>query len=88
MQHTEKLDRVRRWVHDTFRKRGTPEDERPIETILVREGYYCGRRFACASLRAVWFVEEDMVKVFGPQGEFLEATRVSEAAEEPVRKAA
>ena len=88
MQHAEKLERVRRLVHETFRTRGTPQDECPIETILVREGYYCGRRFACAGLRAVWFVEENVIKVFGSQGEFLEATRVSEAPDELLRKAA
>ncbi len=34
------------------------------ESIVIRGGYYCGRRFSAPSHHAVWFVEEDELKVY------------------------
>jgi len=48
------------------------------ETILIREGFYCGRRFACDSHRAIWFLEEQVIKFYGPDGDFLSSQATSE----------
>jgi len=40
----------------------------PEETILVRGGVYCGRRFDSGDLHAIWFLEESQVKFYGPNG--------------------
>lgn len=47
---------------------GLPSDTIPQETILIRGGLYCGRRFDAAGLHAIWFLEENLVKFYGPQG--------------------
>ena len=59
--------RVRRMVHDAFRRFGHADTEID-ETILIRDGNYCGRRFDGGDLRAVWFVEERELKVYGAEG--------------------
>ena len=35
-----------------------------VESILIRDGYYCGRRFRLGELEAIWFVDEDQLKVY------------------------
>lgn len=87
MQHSEKLARIRHSVARIFRAYGVSDDEPSVETILIRDGFYCGHRFTCGGLRAVWFLEEDVIKVFGGDGEFLQATHVDEMIQAP-RKAA
>jgi hypothetical protein len=34
------------------------------ESILIRNEYYCGRRFRTTTHRAVWFIDEDQVKIY------------------------
>jgi hypothetical protein len=43
----------------------------PRETILIRDGYYCGRRFHTDQHRAVWFIEEDELKIYDHQDRLL-----------------
>lgn len=62
------------------------------ESILIRDGYYCGRRFDAGLCEAVWFLEEDEVKISDPLGQVLGVLRGGEidalAEPEPVRHAA
>ena len=61
------------------------------ESILIRDGFFCGRRFQLGKFRAVWFIEEDQVKIYGADGslvEVLESDHIngvaaSEASVEP-----
>jgi hypothetical protein len=39
------------------------------ESILIRDEFYCGRRFHAATHHAVWFVEEDELKIYRNGGE-------------------
>jgi hypothetical protein len=39
------------------------------ESILIRDEFYCGRRFQAASHQAVWFIEEDELKIYRNDGE-------------------
>lgn len=48
------------------------------ETILIRDGFYCGRRFSVGDHRAIWFLEEEVIKFFGTDGEFLCSQETSE----------
>jgi hypothetical protein len=43
------------------------------ETILIRNGLYCGRKFQAEGFEVVWFVEEDEIKFFGPTGDLMQA---------------
>ncbi|MFO0943138.1 MAG: hypothetical protein U0930_20575 [Pirellulales bacterium] len=46
------------------------------ESILIRNGLYCGRKFQAVGYEVVWFVEEDEIKFFGPCGSLLHADSV------------
>lgn len=46
------------------------------ETILIRHGLYCGRKFQACGYEVVWFIEEDEIKFFGPGGNLLCADSV------------
>lgn len=64
MQHAHLVERVRQVVKEAFAERGVVSFEELCETILIREGYYCGRCFTCGEYRAVWFLEENIIKFF------------------------
>lgn len=44
------------------------------ETILIRDGLFCGRKFQSSGFSVVWFMEENEIKFFGPTGHLLLAT--------------
>lgn len=48
------------------------------ESILIREGFYCGRRFEAEGWSAVWFLEEDQLKISGASGAVVAAFRGDE----------
>lgn len=41
------------------------------ESILIRGGFYCGRRFDAGTHHAVWFVEEDELKIYELSGQLV-----------------
>jgi hypothetical protein len=43
------------------------------ETILIRNGLYCGRKFQAEGYEVVWFIEEDEIKLFDPCSNLLSA---------------
>jgi hypothetical protein len=63
-----RLDRIRSIIRHTFVELGGLEDQLPQETMLIRNGFFCGRRFDIDGLQAVWFTEEDEIKFFGRSG--------------------
>ncbi|MDG2222115.1 MAG: hypothetical protein P8L85_12100 [Rubripirellula sp.] len=36
------------------------------ETILIRNEFFCGRQFHLRHHHAIWFIEEDELKIYGP----------------------
>ncbi|MFO0922182.1 MAG: hypothetical protein U0905_06800 [Pirellulales bacterium] len=64
---------------DTIRDRfssylseGGHEIAEPVrETILIQNGYYCGRKYQSEGHTLVWFVEEDQLKMYGPNGALM-----------------
>ena len=71
MRHSNLLDLVRQHVRQMFRARAVQGLEDCCETILIRDGLYCGRRFTFGDHRAIWFLEEQVIKFYGTDGEFL-----------------
>ena len=71
MAHIPHVERVRQLVLDTLQQLGADLTQRPRETILVRAGYYCGRRFDCDGFQATWFFEEQQVKFHGRDGSLV-----------------
>ncbi|HUY88683.1 MAG TPA: hypothetical protein VMV10_08110 [Pirellulales bacterium] len=41
------------------------------ETVLVRGGYYAGRRFVFEEVEAVWLIDSDRICLFANNGEPL-----------------
>ena len=48
------------------------------ETTLIRNGSFCGRRFALAGFSLVWFQEEGQVKLYNPEGALEQSCSVSQ----------
>jgi hypothetical protein len=71
MQHTTFVQEIRDFVQQSFRQHGIGlVDMR--ETILIREGCYCGRRFESNDGYAVWFCEENQLKIYNAHGILVE----------------
>jgi hypothetical protein len=84
MESTGNLDAIRNVVQSRFAAFGVSSENEFSETILVRDSHYCGRRFGCGGWRAVWFVEEQVVKFFDADGGFRENLNLDHLAESEV----
>ncbi len=67
MHHQTTL-RVRQLVYEAFREMGVGDPIEPHESMLIQGGYFCGRRFICGDFQAVWFFEDNQVKVYSADG--------------------
>lgn len=62
---------LRRWI--ASRDEPAEHSSEPIaEAMLICNGFYRGRRFRCGAYHAVWFIEEDELKVFHADGRLAE----------------
>jgi len=52
--------------------------EAASEAMLIRDGFFCGRRFRFTNYQAVWFLEEDELKIRDAQGSVLAMLVASE----------
>jgi hypothetical protein len=68
MQHSQTLSAVRQVVREIFAELGQAEDCQATEHILLREDMYCGRRFQADGLQAIWFIEENEIKIYERDG--------------------
>ncbi len=75
MQHAQQIDAIRRLIHATLSELRVEHTELR-ETILIRDGHYCGRRFHAAKSEAIWFIEEDQVKFYGEDGRVMKTVNV------------
>ena len=64
-------DSVRQQVAEVFAEIGMPAACEVRETILIRDGGYCGRRFETEEASAIWFVEENQIKVYQADGSLV-----------------
>lgn len=62
---------VRQQVVTAIEERGLGSAALIGETVLVRGGYYAGRRFVFEDLEAVWLVDSDRVSLVANDGELL-----------------
>ncbi len=70
------VERIRRAVNVRLSQLSMQPVESLHETILIRNGLYCGRKFQAANYEVVWFIEEDEIKFFSPCGNLLSADSV------------
>ncbi|MFT5523485.1 MAG: hypothetical protein ACI9G1_001978 [Pirellulaceae bacterium] len=69
MQHAELTELVRQMVIKSFGELDASDDDGLHETILIRGGFYCGRRFKIEGFEAIWFIEEKQIKFYGDASE-------------------
>lgn len=67
MQNSQLTETVRYLVGQAFTELGSQSPDWR-ETILIRDGSYCGRRFEGDAGAAIWFVEEDQIKIYRQDG--------------------
>ncbi len=68
---------LRQWISE--RQPDAPEiHEAASEAMLIRDGFFCGRRFRFANYQAVWFLEEDELKIRDMAGGVLALLETSE----------
>lgn len=68
--------------------RGVVSSEGIRETLLIRDGFYCGRKFSLEGYSLIWFVEEDQIKVFDKENALLLSTSTSAFVSVEQRRAA
>lgn len=78
MSDITRLERVRCLVRESFARSGGSSVALSEETYLLRDGCYCGHRFETEGWRAVWFVEEDELKIYSPEGQLVDRIPVRE----------
>ncbi len=73
MTNSQRLEIVRSTLLAWYEQRHQASIDHFNESILIRDGFYCGRKFRFADYSAVWFAEEDQLKLYDPQGSLLES---------------
>lgn len=68
------LDKIRSAIASELVALGAGDVSDLRETILIRDGLFCGRKFLSAGFTVVWFMEENEIKFFSPAGQLLIAT--------------
>jgi hypothetical protein len=86
--HETQAQTIRRLVRQTFQGLGSRSTAPLRETLLIRDGNYCGHRFELGALQAVWFIEENQLKFYGPGGSIIQAVRPFGSQDEGLYKAA
>jgi hypothetical protein len=71
MHHAELAASVQQLIADVFQQLRLSDEDAPRQSLLIRDGNYCGRRFEAHHGHALWFFEEDQIKVFGADGRVL-----------------
>ena len=81
------VQRAREFVASAFAELNVRSDIN--ETALIRDGVYCGQRFVAGGLSAVWFFEENQVKIYDDQQGLVRVERLEQDVEPtPLRRAA
>ncbi|WP_442507086.1 hypothetical protein SH528x_005983 [Novipirellula sp. SH528] len=74
MTNSQRLETVRtrlcQWINDQGEAAGQENAHSTIlsESLLIRDGFFCGRCFRTEAFRAVWFIEEDQLKIYSNSG--------------------
>lgn len=62
---------IRKLVLQQFQEIRPQCDGIDDEALLIRDGQYCGHRYHAQDLMAVWFFEEDEIKVHNRDGHLI-----------------
>ena len=81
MTPSQKLSRARNCVLTFCQERFPGETIELRDSVFICDEFYRGRRFRCDQISAVWFMEEDQVKIHAPDGTCLATWDANELAE-------
>ena len=62
---------IRKFIEQQFAEIQPDVNRIDHETLLIRNGQYCGHRYQSDGLSAVWFLEENQIKLFDESGHLL-----------------
>jgi len=68
MDRVELLEQIRSLIREALHRHGAAPDGSVHEAMLIRNGFFCGRRFETDGFQAIWFVEENEIKIYGRDG--------------------
>ncbi len=88
MDHSQLVQSVRQHVLESFRQLGATTEALSDESLLIRDGYYCGRRFQFEDFEARWFAEANTIEIFSGDGSVVESVNVAEMLSQQQRQAA
>jgi hypothetical protein len=77
---------IRSHIERLFADHGAVADARIEETLLIADGFYCGRRYSYGQLQAIWLAKQDELEFCKADGT-VEKTVLAEIIE-PHRRAA
>jgi len=81
MTNSQRLSSVRNALRQWISERqpdAVDLHEPASEAMLIRDGFFCGRRFRFTNYQAVWFLEEDELKIRDAHGSVLVLMGASE----------
>jgi hypothetical protein len=69
---------VRKSFRDfVIRNGGAESSSLMLETTLIRDGSYCGRKFSWSGYSIIWFIDEQQIKLFGQNGSLLQSMSIT-----------
>ena len=77
MDQVQVLTQVRSTIREKLNRFGSSAETAPGEAILIRDGFFCGRRFYSDGLEAVWFIEENQIKFYERDGSIIEVLKIT-----------
>ena len=92
MTNSQRLAEVRERLCDWLAEQPREDSEGQTaeivgESVLIVDGFYCGRRFDAGRCYAIWFIEEDQLKIHAAGGELLCVFSSEELRQGSVREA-
>ncbi|TWT66117.1 hypothetical protein [Allorhodopirellula solitaria] len=82
MTPSQQLARVRNCVHAYCQGQYPDESIDLHDSIFINNGFYCGRKFRCEQFSAIWFAEEDQLKIHDTDGACLVSWNAAEMSEQ------
>jgi hypothetical protein len=64
-------DSITQLVAATFAELGADQIEPITRTILLRDRYFVGYQFSCAEMRAIWFTDGGVIKLYDRAGKLV-----------------
>ena len=88
MENVPKTRLIRQYIRSMMSVLGDQSLANVVESLLLRDGVYCGHCFRRAGYQVIWFVEENQIKLFGPDGSLIRTASIEEITAGVMQQAA